>query len=104
MSWPRGRPQSQKLFQPYLRKFFKLEEKQIKEKESPPEHGEDIGHAAHPFEQAVQLVGLLLQEPHSFHLNPQDGSHFVLQCWELSCKENNCEAEEEIMKALGSKR
>lgn len=75
-----------------------------KTKQSPPEHGKDVGHAAHTFQEAVQLVWLLLQEPHGFHLNPQDRSHFILQRWELSCKENNCEAEEEIIKALGSQR
>lgn len=49
-----------------------------REAPSPPQHGQDVRHAPHSLQEAVQPVRLLLQKPHSLYFYAQDGSHLVL--------------------------
>lgn len=50
---------------------------------SPADLGERVGDRLAALEQPVQAVRLLLEELHSFHLDPQNHPHLALQAGEL---------------------
>lgn len=57
-------------------------------RQSPPQHRQDIRHASHSLQEAVQLVRFFLQEPHGLHFYAQDGTHLILQSWKFSYRPN----------------
>lgn len=52
---------------------------------SPANLGQVVSHNLAAFEQAIQPVGLFLEELHGLYFYAEDHTHFALQAGEISC-------------------